>query len=163
MRKLGLETAAKAAGFDHVLTVPCSILQQWYDPAAEGSPKTVYLSREEEGVGLATGLYAAGRRPLLMIQNSGLGNCMNALCSLAVAYGVPLVVAVSLRGDELDDNPVQVPIGNATEHLIRAIGCEFTTLTKAEEAEPALTAMRMKAESEGRPHFVLLPRREALC
>jgi sulfopyruvate decarboxylase subunit alpha len=153
----------RAAGFDYVLTVPCSILRQWFDPADPQSPTTMYLSREEEGVGLAVGLSAAGRRPLLMIQNSGLGNCLNALCSLAVAYRVPLVVAVSMRGDALDDNPVQVPIGSATEQIIEAIGCEFTTVTRTGQAEALLADARIAAEAEGRPRFVLLPRLEALC
>lgn len=66
---LRLEVAAESAGFDHILTVPCSILRQWYSPSAgESLLPTIYLSREEEGVGLAVGLLAAGRRPLLLIQ-----------------------------------------------------------------------------------------------
>lgn len=80
-----------------------------------------------------------------------------------MAYGIPLVVAVSLRGDEVDKNPVQKPIGEATVQLIEAIGCEFFRVSSVEEAESALSCARTKAESERRPQFVLLPRREALC
>jgi sulfopyruvate decarboxylase subunit alpha len=164
-----LEKAVRSAGFDHVLTVPCTILHQWYRPAPELT--TIYLSREEEGVGLAVGLLAAGRRPLLMIQNSGLGNCVNALGSLAVAYRVPLVVVVSLRGDELDDNPVQAPMGAATVPLVRALGCEYTRVgCETAGCEPVECAVaRLLAESDRRarsvrrPEFLLLPRLEALC
>lgn len=158
----GLETAVAAAGFDHVLTVPCSILRQWYTPPRD-KPVTIYLSREEEGVGLATGLVAAGRRPLLMIQNSGLGNSLNALGSLAVAYRVPLVVLVSLRGDELDDNPVQAPMGRATVLMVRALGCSWTRVERAGDLAELLRAAHRGAQGAGRPEFVLLPRRELVC
>jgi sulfopyruvate decarboxylase alpha subunit len=151
----------ETAGFDHVLTVPCSILSEWYAPS--GRVKTLYLSREEEGVGLATGLVAAGRRPLLLIQNSGLGNCLNALGSLGVAYRVPLVVAVSLRGDAVDANPVQRPMGEATGQLVDALKCEHTTVTVAEGAGGLLRTLRERAERERRPQFLFLPRRSALC
>jgi sulfopyruvate decarboxylase subunit alpha len=157
----GLEIAVASAGYDHVLTVPCSILHQWYLPS--GAVRTIYLSREEEGVGIAVGLLAAGRQPLLMIQNSGLGNCINALGSLAFAYRVPLVIMVSLRGDELDDNPVQAPMGRATIHIINALECESTVVNRASDAESILIDMRKRAEHERRPKFILLPRRESLC
>jgi sulfopyruvate decarboxylase subunit alpha len=161
LRTHRLETAVRSAGFDHVLTVPCTILHQWYRPVPELT--TIYLSREEEGVGLATGLLAAGCRPLLMIQNSGLGNCVNALGSLAVAYRVPLVVVVSLRGDELDDNPVQAPMGAATMPLVRALGCEYTRVERETEITRMLAESDRRARSVRRPEFLLLPRREALC
>jgi sulfopyruvate decarboxylase subunit alpha len=157
----GLETAARSAGFDHVLTVPCTILHQWYRPAP--TIMTIYLSREEEGVGLAVGLLAAGCRPLLMIKNSGLGNCVNALGSLAVAYRVPLVVVVSLRGDEFDDNPVQAPMGAATVPLVRALGCEYTRIEREAEVARMLAESDRRARNARRPEFLLLPRREALC
>jgi sulfopyruvate decarboxylase subunit alpha len=158
---LGLGAAAERAGFDHILTVPCTILNEWFEPSDR--IETIYLSREEEGVGLAVGLLAAGRRPLLLIQNSGLGNCVNALCSLCIAYRVPLVVAVSLRGDPVDDNPAQLPMGAATVPLIGALACDYRKVTAGDQLDSALTAVRDAAESQRQPSFLLLPRRAALC
>ena len=158
---LELAAAAERAGFDHILTVPCTILNEWFEP----SPRiaTVYLSREEEGVGLAAGLLAAGRQPLLLIQNSGLGNCINALCSLCIAYQVPLVVAVSLRGDPVDDNPAQLPMGEATVPLITALACDYQKVNARDQLDSALLSARNAAVQQRQPHFVLLPRRAALC
>jgi sulfopyruvate decarboxylase subunit alpha len=158
---LDLGAVAERAGFDHILTVPCTILNEWFQPSHRIA--TVYLSREEEGVGLAVGLLAAGRRPLLLIQNSGLGNCINALCSLCIAYRVPLVVAVSLRGDPVDDNPAQLPMGESTVPLIRALACDYKRVTPRDQLDSALLSVRDGAEQQRQPQFLLLPRRAALC
>lgn len=153
---LGLAEVLKAQGFDLVLTVPCSILRQWYFQPA--GPPTVLLSREEEGVGIAAGALAAGKKPLLMIQNSGLGNCINALASLAIAYAIPMLVAVSLRGDEVDENPAQRPMGLATTALISAIGSRFETIDDHKDTSEIFQKGLDMAQREHRPYFVLLPR-----
>jgi sulfopyruvate decarboxylase subunit alpha len=158
---LGLASVLTDRGFDLVLTVPCSILREWYyEPAG---PQTIYLSREEEGVGIAAGTLAAGRRPLLMIQNSGMGNCVNALASLAVAYEIPLVIAVSLRGDDVDENPAQFPMGAATEGVITALGCEYTVASSVADLAQTFDDGLQRAQQRRRPHFILLPRRSATC
>ncbi len=154
---LGLAQVLKTQGFDLVLTVPCSILREWYFQP-EGPP-TVLLSREEEGVGIAAGALAAGNKPLLMIQNSGLGNCINALASLAVAYAIPMLVAVSMRGDEVDENPAQRPMGLATTALISAIGSQFTTIEDHQDTSKIIQEGLDIAQHQNRPYFVLLPRR----
>ena len=59
----------------------------------DGPIRHVPVTREEEGVGIAAGAALAGGKPLLLMQNSGLGNCVNALASLTGLYELPLVSA----------------------------------------------------------------------
>lgn len=82
----------------------------------------VTTCREEEGLGLLSGAYLAGKRGALLMQNSGLGNCVNTLGSLNVASQIPVVLVVSHRGDLAEFNPAQVPVGQATERILDALG-----------------------------------------
>lgn len=97
------------------------------------------LTREEECVGYAAGQLIAGKRPVVLMQSSGLGNAINALGSLAVPYrlGIPLVV--SMRGTLGEANPSQVPMGRATVPLFSALGIQTFALRAAADA-PLMTA-----------------------
>jgi sulfopyruvate decarboxylase subunit alpha len=93
------------------------------------------LTREEECVAYAAGQRLGGKRPLVLLQSSGLGNCLNALASLAVPsrLGIPLVV--SMRGSLGEGNPSQVPIGHATPTLLSAVGIQSYPLRSAVDAD----------------------------
>lgn len=160
-RTLGLALFLKELAYTHVLTLPCSILEEWFDSAEFEC--TWFLSREEEGVGISIGLLAAGAKPIMLVQNSGFGNCVNALASLATAYEIPLVIGVSMRGDEVDENPAQMPMGRSTEGIIDALGCYRETITRIEDARSALARVETAAQRTGRPAFILLPRESQLA
>src|SRR5262249_45185077 len=81
----------------------------WADPEC----RVVTVTREEEGVGLLAGAWLAGRRGALLMQNSGLGNSVNALASPCVASQIPMVLLISHRGDLGEFNPAQGPQGHA--------------------------------------------------
>src|SRR5207244_12284766 len=68
---------------------------------AEEEPffRLVGVHREEEAVGILAGLFLAGQRGAMLVQSSGLGNTLNALGSLAMAYRIPFPLLVSLRGE----------------------------------------------------------------
>jgi sulfopyruvate decarboxylase subunit alpha len=160
-RALDLASVLKELAYTHVLTLPCSILKEWFDPAEFEC--TWFLSREEEGVGISVGLLAVGAKPIMLVQNSGLGNCINALASLAIAYEIPLVIGVSMRGDEVDENPAQMPMGRSTEGIIDALGSYRETVTRFEDARSALERVETAAQRTGRPAFVLLLRESQLA
>ncbi len=110
-------------GFDFYAGVPCSLLKDLIlelDASAAYYPET----REDAAVGLAAGAFMAGRRPCVLMQNSGLGVCLNALTSLALMYEVPLLLVVSYRGrpPASKDAPEHLLMGQATEPLLQAIG-----------------------------------------
>jgi sulfopyruvate decarboxylase alpha subunit len=102
------------------------------------------LTREEECVAFAAGHRICGRRPVLFMQSSGLGNAANALGSLAVPYGLCPPLVISMRGTGEEQNPSQVPMGQSTEPLLTALGVQVFSIRSDADVEPvarrALTA-----------------------
>jgi sulfopyruvate decarboxylase alpha subunit len=88
-----------------------------------GDPDVVanMLTTEEEGVAIAAGAWLGGKRSVLLMQSSGVGNCINML-SLPVQARFPLLMLVTMRGEWAEFNPWQVPMGQATQASLEAIG-----------------------------------------
>jgi len=89
---------------------------------------TNVLTTEEEGVAIATGCWLGGMRSVVLMQSSGVGNCINML-SLPIQSRSPLLMLVTMRGEWNEFNPWQVPMGQATEASLKAIG---VTVLRAE-------------------------------
>lgn len=89
----------------------------------EADPRmtAVSLTTEEEGVGLLAGSWLGGARGALLIQSSGVGNCINALALPALGK-FPLLMLVSMRGEWGEGMPWQVPMGQATRKVLEAMG-----------------------------------------
>ena len=88
---------------------------------ADRAVHSVPLTTEEEGVGLLAGAHLGGARGVLLMQSSGVGNCVNFL-SLAKGGQFPFLMLVSMRGDFGEGNPWQVPMGQAVEPVLGAMG-----------------------------------------
>ena len=86
------------------------------------------LTTEEEGVAIACGAWLGGLRSVVLMQSSGVGNCINML-SLPVQARMPLLLLVTMRGEWEEFNPWQVPMGRATQAALEAIG---VTVLRAE-------------------------------
>ena len=91
---------------------------------------TNVLTTEEEGVAIATGAWLGGTRAAILMQSSGVGNCINML-SLPVIARIPLLMLVTMRGEWAEFNPWQNPMGRATEATLQAIG---VTVLRADTA-----------------------------
>ena len=91
---------------------------------------TNVLTTEEEGVAIAAGSWLGGKRSVVLMQSSGVGNCINML-SLPVQARFPLLMLVTMRGEWAEFNPWQVPMGQATQGALEAIG---VTVLRAESA-----------------------------
>ena len=87
------------------------------DPAVHSVP----LTTEEEGVGLLAGAHLGGGRGVLLMQSSGVGNCINFL-SLAKGGQFPFLMLVTMRGDFGEGNPWQIPMGQAVAPVLEAMG-----------------------------------------
>ncbi len=85
------------------------------------SVKTLVLTTEEEGVALLAGAWLGGKRGALLIQSSGVGNCVNTF-SLVKTCRVPLLLLVTMRGQWGEQMPWQVPMGQATHAVLEAMG-----------------------------------------
>jgi len=81
----------------------------------------VVLTTEEEGVGLVAGAALGGERAALLMQSSGVGNCVN-MFSLIRNCGFPCLVLVTMRGEFGEFNPWQIPMGSITEECFRLCG-----------------------------------------
>lgn len=79
------------------------------------------LTTEEEGVGLAAGAWLGGERAVLLMQSSGVGNCVNTF-SLLKSCGFPCLILVTMRGEYGEFNPWQIPMGSIVEECLKLSG-----------------------------------------
>jgi sulfopyruvate decarboxylase alpha subunit len=94
----------------------------------------VALTTEEEGVALAAGAWLGGERCALLMQSSGVGNCVNML-SLARTCRFPLLMFVTMRGEWEEFNPWQQPMGAIVEPVLKLCDAEVYRATQPEEVE----------------------------
>ena len=126
--------------------------------AAHAAIDTVTLTTEEDGVGLLCGAWAGGRKGVLLMQSSGVGNCINAL-SLPATCRIPLLAIVSMRGEWGEFIPWQVPMGRATPAALEAIEVQTFRVDRAEDAGATLDAAAAFAFNTRRSAAVLLSQR----
>jgi sulfopyruvate decarboxylase alpha subunit len=139
-------------------TVPDSIVSQVLKPLwADEACTVVTVSREEEGVGMLSGAYLAGQRGALLMQNSGLGNCVNTLASLNVAAQIPVVLVISHRGDLGEFNPAQVPMGQAAERILETLEVRTAVPKTIDELERQADGLIKLAYTRSLPVAFVLP------
>ena len=126
--------------------------------AAEPAMTMVPLTTEEEGVALAAGAWLGGQRAVLLMQSSGVGNCVNML-SLTRECGFPLLALVTMRGQEGEFNPWQVPMGRSTAPVLRLAGVEVHEVDEAARAAETVAAAARAAFAGPSAAAVLLSQR----
>ena len=122
------------------------------------SMRAVVLSTEEEGIGLAAGAWLGGARSVLLMQSSGVGNVINALGTIKECR-FPLVTIVTMRGEEGEFNPWQVPMGQATRTVLEAMGTVVHRPGSADEIAPTVNAALRLAYNSYASVAVLIPQR----
>jgi sulfopyruvate decarboxylase alpha subunit len=145
-------------GIRHFATVPDYIVSQvlehlWADPECT----VVTTCREEEGLGLLSGAYLAGKRGALLMQNSGLGNCVNTLGSLNAASQIPVILVISHRGDLAEFNPAQVPMGQAARPILDALNIRHVMPRSIPDLEAQADGLIKLAYTRSLPVAFLLP------
>ncbi len=121
------------------------------DPAL----RTVTLTTEEEGIALAAGAFLGGTRSALLMQSSGVGNCINML-SLPRVCNMPLLALVTMRGEWGEFNPWQVPMGQSTPAVLEASGVVVQRADRVDEVSPTVEAAIQLAFQSRRRVAVLL-------
>lgn len=106
---------------------------------ADPDIRAVPLTSEEEGVALAAGAWLGGERALLLMQSSGVGNCVNML-SLAKNCRFPLVILVTMRGEWAEFNPWQVPMGVKTQAALELMDVLVYRVDRPEDAAETVAA-----------------------
>jgi len=133
-----------AAGFDFFVGVPCSLVKSLL---TELERRELYLgeTREDAALGVAAGAYLAGRTPVVIMQNSGLGVSLNALGSLHFLYRIPALLLVTWRGYQGEDAPEHLVMGEVLPRLLELFGVPFRApLAEAMDADVDWAAARIR-------------------
>jgi len=143
---------ARRRGLDFYTGVPCSFLTPLINRVI-GDSRLDYVAAASEGeaVAIAAGAWLAGRRTVVMCQNSGLGNAVNPLTSLNHPFRIPTLLIVTWRGEPgLKDEPQHALMGPITPALLDTIGVPHRPFPEVEDAvAPTLAeAERMMAETD---------------
>lgn len=150
-------SSLKANDICSISFVPDSVIGRILK-AAEQDPyfHLTTLAREEEGIGIITGEYLGGRRGILMMQSAGLGNCVNALASLAIPYQIPFIMLISQRGELGEFNACHVVMGKALRNILEALGIQHYTVKREDELETILNGAIKTAYTSEQPIAVIL-------
>src|ERR1700730_15299494 len=146
LRRNGITQIAYVPDTGHSILIDRSLS----DPDVHSIP----LTTEEEGVALIAGADLGGARAVLLMQSSGVGNCINML-SLIKGARFPFLALVSMRGDFGEGNPWQFPMGQATAPVLEAMGVMCVRADRPDEALAAVSAARTMAFQGGRAVAVL--------
>jgi len=115
---------------------------------ADPAMRTVVLTTEEEGVALLAGAWLGGQRGVLLMQSSGVGNCVNMLALNQVCQ-LPLLMLVTMRGEWGEFNPWQLPMGQSAAPVLGLAGAVVERLDQAElAAETVQAAGRIAFEGQ---------------
>ncbi|KAM7449859.1 hypothetical protein ABFA07_002238 [Porites harrisoni] len=152
-------------GMDYFCGVPDSLLKDFCAYVTAVTPKSrhVITSNEGQAVALAAGYHmATGKAGVVYLQNSGLGNIVNPLMSLAVpnVYSIPMLLLVGWRGEPgKRDEPQHMIQGQATPGILASCGIPFQVLPDYQEgAEQALYVARKHMETSKGPYCLLVRR-----
>jgi len=118
----------------------------------------VVLTTEEEGIGLVAGATLGGQRSALLMQSSGVGNCVN-MFSVIRCCQFPCLVFVTMRGEFGEFNPWQVPMGSITEEVFKLCGFLVYRLDSTDEFEDVVAAATDMAFDGNLPVAILLGQR----
>jgi len=116
---------------------------------------SVPLTTEEEGIAMLAGAHLGGARGVAAMQSSGIGNCVN-MFSLVKNGLFPMLVLVSMRGDFGEGNPWQMPMGQAVEPVMEAMGFITVRIDRPEDVEGAMRAACTMVFKSGQAVGVLL-------
>jgi len=122
---------------------------------ADPEIRDIALTTEEEGVALAAGAWLGGQRAALLMQSSGVGNCVNML-SLIRACRFPLLMLVTMRGEWEEFNPWQVPMGSIVEPTLKLCDTHVSRVDAPEKVADTVQAAVQLAFGDDRAVAVLL-------
>ena len=152
-----------ANGIDFFTGVPDSLLKDFCAYVMDHTPgkQNIIAANEGAAVGIAAGHYmASGRLPLVYMQNSGLGNTVNPLLSLAdeKVYGLPLLLLIGWRGEPgVHDEPQHVKQGEVTLDLLEAMQIPYTVLVQEEkQALEQVYRMIKEVKEKNCPHAIVI-------
>jgi len=125
---------------------------------ADKAMQTVLLTTEEEGVAMLAGTWLGGARGALLMQSSGVGNCIN-MFGIIQECRFPLLMLVTMRGEWGEFNPWQLPMGQSTQKALENAGVVVQRVDDAAQAGATVFAAAQMAFSANRAIAVLIGQR----
>ncbi len=154
--------ALTARGIDFFTGVPDSLLKDICAFISDNAPNARHIIAANEGasVGLAVGSYlASGKLPLVYMQNSGFGNTVNPLLSIADndVYGIPMLLLIGWRGEPgIKDEPQHVKQGKVSEELLAAMQIPYQIIDATSNIDIVLDKAVEKAMTNKKPYALLV-------
>ena len=115
-------------GIENYVGVPDSTLKKFIEEGLK-KKKIIISTREEEAIGIATGMTLSGSKSLVFMQNAGFANSLSTITSLVQLYKIPLIFLIGWRGYLPDDAPEHTKIGNIQPKLLKILGLSSKVVT----------------------------------
>ena len=131
LKKAGIRQVAYVPDAGHAHTI-----QRCKD---DPEVRDIVLTSEEEGVAVTAGAWLGGERAVLLMQSSGVGNCVN-MFSLLESARLPFLTIVTMRGEYAEFNPWQGPMGRATQGALELMGITVLRVEDPDEVEETVSA-----------------------
>jgi len=142
-------TLLKKNGFNFYTGVPCSILGNIINHLSKNKQFTyVPATREDEALGMAAGAYMGGKKPVVLMQNSGLGVSINALTSLVLLYKFPILLIISWRGYKGKDAPEHLLMGKYMLDFLRTMNIPTNVLEKDTLKQQLVNSIKAMTDQE---------------
>jgi len=154
--------ALTSRGIDFFTGVPDSLLKDICAYISDNAPEERHIIAANEGasVGLAVGSYLASEKiPLVYMQNSGFGNTLNPLLSIAddAVYGIPMLLLIGWRGEPgVKDEPQHVRQGEVSEALLKAMQISYQIIDQGSDIDKVLNKALETANEQGKPYALLV-------
>ena len=112
----------KKSGVNFFLSVPCKLLANMIN-ILENDDEVYYsaIPREEEGMGICAGAFLGNKFPCILMQNTGIGNSVNAIVSLLQLYNIPIIFLISYRGTPGEPVGAQGSMANITKEILNEL------------------------------------------
>lgn len=140
---------------DLCVATPCGILAPLLIELEHSHGRFAYVHREDNAVAFAAGNAMAGKRSLVVMQNSGFGQSVNVLASLVEPFRLPIGLIISMRGTDGDTTRENHGMGQVTQPVLDRLGLPWRTLSAADYEEP-LRWLKRTVVAGGRPAALLV-------
>jgi sulfopyruvate decarboxylase subunit alpha len=150
--------ALKSQGFDFFAGVPCSLLKGLVSLLDQDhDAHYVSATREDSALGMAAGAFLGGKRPMVLMQNSGLGVSVNALASLHTLYEIPVLLVISWRGEDRSDAPEHWMMGDIMHPLLDLMKIPHRALSAEGPMEAQVGWARSLLDATRKPVALIVP------
>lgn len=145
------------SGVDFAACLPDSAFKELYEPlSAETKIDYVQVANEGDGVGICMGAWLGGKKPVLIMENTGFGVTTYALMRGPIPFGIPMLLLIAHRGGFHDQRWFSVPFGWGTEPLLDAMRISYEFVSKTEDVRTAVSGAVKSMNSMQAPVGVIL-------